>query len=88
MRRVDTVCDEFSGSKKATRTSGEQIHLPKEVGQEHMKLLIFAVTFHHRLPQIDLVEPSQVQDVTLHQVVVARTNYHCLDIVYFVGPNQ
>ena len=50
--------------------------------------LLPVLTFLHQLSEVDLVEPNQVQDVMLHQVVVARTNYHCLEIVCFVGPNQ
>ena len=41
MRRVDTVSVmNFQVQQKATRTSSDQIHLPKEVGQEHMTFLI------------------------------------------------
>ena len=44
-----------------------------------MSFLVLVLTFHSQLSQVDLVAPSQVQEVMLHQVVVARTNYHCLD---------
>ena len=65
----------------------EQIQLPNDVGKEHVSFLILTPTFHHQLAQVELVEPCQVQDVMVHQVVVARTNCHCLDLVCFVGPN-
>ena len=63
----------------------EKIHLLKGVGKEHVSFLILILTFHHQLSQVDMVVPSQVQDVMLHRVVVARTNHHCLDLVCFLG---
>ena len=66
----------------------EPIHLPKDVEQENVTFLILVLTFHHQPAQVNMLEPCQVQDVMLHQVAVARTNYRCLDIVCFVGPNQ
>ena len=66
----------------------EPIHLPKGVERETVTFLILVLAFHHHLAQVDLVAPCQVQDVVLHQVVVAKTCLRCLDLVCFVGPNQ
>ena len=66
----------------------ESIHLPKDVRKEHVSFRVLALTFHHQLSHVDLISPGQVTDVMLHQVVVARKNYHYLDLVCFVGPNQ
>ena len=62
------VCTESSGLTEATGVSSR----------------VLALTFHLQLSQVDLVAPSQVPDVMLHQVVVARKNNHCSDIVCFV----
>ena len=50
-----------------------------------MSFRVLALTFHHQLSQVDLLVPSQVPDVMLHQVVVARKNCHYLDLVCFVS---
>ena len=53
-----------------------------------MSFRVLALTFHHQFSPVDLVAPSQVPDVMLHQVDEARKNCYCLDLVCFVGPNQ
>ena len=88
MRRMEVVCTEFSGSTEAAGHPTESIHSPEDVPQKHVSFRVFVLTFHHQVAQVDLVEVCQVQDVMLHQVVEARTNYRCLDLVCFVGPNQ
>ena len=89
MRRVDIVCAESSGSTEPTGTSGGIDSLAEGcVKGTCVVSCFFARTFRRQLSQVDLVAPSQVPDVMLHQVVVARKNNHCLDLVCNVGPNQ
>ena len=66
----------------------EPIHLPKDVERENVTFLILVLAFHHHFAQVDLVAPCLLQDVVLHQVVVAKTCLRSLDLVCFVAPNQ
>ena len=90
IRRVGTVCGEvfFQVQQSQQERQVEPIHLLKDVDRENVTFLILVLAFNHHLAQVDLVAPCQVQDVVLHQVVVAKTCLRCLDLVCFVGPNQ
>ena len=88
MRRVGIVFDEFSGSTHATGTSRGADSLAVGCGMGERDGSDSGTDVHHQLAQVDLVGLCQVQDEVLHQVVVARACHRCVDLVYFVGPNQ
>ena len=83
------VCGKFSGSPESTGTSGGADSLAEGCGRVERHISDSCTDiFHHQLAEVAMVEPCQVQDVVLHQVVVAKACFRCLDRVCFVGPNQ